>query len=249
VSDKILAIGGITAENTTMVPFPVAGAYKALLDGKVDGVFHIMTPDEPILLTMLKDPKVKPFSFEKSEAISRLFPTLVRLVMPRGMVDFGNHIPATEVTFLAETNFMAVRKEVHPAIINILVQTMLEAHRAPGLYQKAGEFPTQTDPEFPMDETAVDFYKNGPSYLNRYLPFWITNYLQRLAAVLTTVVAIALPLFSFAPKMYWGFVSYRLGSMYRRLRAIDASLHKESAARIFHGSKPSLRASTGLSIR
>ena len=227
VTDKILGIGGITSENTTMVPFPAAGAYKALVDGKVDAVFHIMTPDEPILLAMLKDPLVRPMSFAKAEAITRIFPTLVKLVMPRGMVDYGRNIPVADVSFLAETNFLAVRKEVHPAVINILVQTMVEAHRAPDLYQKTGEFPTQTDPEFPMAESAVDFYKNGPSFLNRYLPFWITNYLQRSAAVLTAVVAIALPLFSFGPKAYRGLVAYRLGSLYRRLRAIDASLHKE----------------------
>jgi TRAP-type uncharacterized transport system substrate-binding protein len=229
VTDKILGIGGITSENTTMLPFPVAGAYKALIEGRVDAVFHIMTSDEPVLLAMLKDPMIRPMSFAKEEAITRIFPTISRLVMPRGMVDYGKHIPATDITFLAETNFMAVRKEVHPAITDILVQTMLEAHRAPGLYQKAGEFPTQTDPEFPMAESAVDFYKNGPSFLNRYLPFWITNYLKRLAAVLTTVVAIAIPVFSFAPKTYRSLVEFRLNQMYRRLRAIDASLHKEIA--------------------
>jgi hypothetical protein len=38
--------------------------------------------------------------------------------------------------------------------------------------------------------------------------------------------AIAFPLFSFAPKLFRSFVEYRLGSMYRRLRAIEASLQK-----------------------
>jgi hypothetical protein len=170
-------------------------------------------------------------SFTKAaEAISRIFPTMARLIMPRGMIDYARNISATDVTFIAETNFMAVRKEVHPAVIDLLVRTMLEAHSAPDLYQKAGEFPTQTDPEFPMAESAVDYYKNGPSFLNRYLPSWVTGYLQRFAAVLTTVVAIAIPLFSFAPKLYRGLVQHRLMSLYRRLRAIEASLHKEVAA-------------------
>ena len=189
-----------------------------------------MTSDEPVLLAMLKDGRVEPMSFAKAEAISRIFPTINRLVMPRGTGDYGRNIPATDVTFIAETNFMAVRKEVHPAIIDILVQTMLEAHRAPGLYQKADEFPTQTDPEFPMAESAVDYYRNGPSFLNRYLPFWITNYLKRFAAVLTAVVAIALPLFGFAPKMYRRLVEFRLGSIYRRLREIEAGSQQSMTA-------------------
>ena len=84
-----------------------------------------------------------------------------------------------------------------------------------------------------MAETAVDFYKNGPSFLNRYFPFWVTHYAQRSIAVLTAVIAIALPLFSFAPKLYRGFVAYRLGSLYRRLRVIEASLQKGASSAEF----------------
>jgi hypothetical protein len=85
----------------------------ALIDGKVDAVFRIITPDEPALVAMFKDPRILPMSFGKAEAISRIFPTIAQLVMPQGMVDYGNNIPAADVTFLAETNFVAVRKEVH----------------------------------------------------------------------------------------------------------------------------------------
>ena len=42
--------------------------------------------------------------------------------------------------------------------------------RGTGLFQKIGEFPLSTDPEHPIAEDAIDYYKNGPSYLNRYFP-------------------------------------------------------------------------------
>jgi len=51
--------------------------------------------------------------------------------------------------------------------------------------------------------------------------------------VLTAVIAIALPLFSFAPKLYRGSVAYRLGSLYRRLRVIEASLQKGASSSEF----------------
>jgi hypothetical protein len=56
-----------------------------------------------------------------------------------------------------------VRKDLHPAIIELLAKTIAQVHTGAGLFQKAGEFPMQTDPEFPMAETARDFYKNGPN--------------------------------------------------------------------------------------
>jgi hypothetical protein len=45
----------------------------------------------------------------------------------------------------------------------------------------------------------------------------------------SAVVAIAIPVFTFAPKTYRALVGFRLNQMYRRLRAIDASLHNEIA--------------------
>ena len=78
-------------------------------------------------------------------------------------------------------------------------------------------------------EAAVDFYKNGPSFLDKYVPHWLTNYAQRLIALVATVIVIVLPLISYAPKLYRWLVEYRLGSMYRRLRVIEASLQKSAS--------------------
>jgi len=83
------------------------------------------------------------------------------------------------------------------------------------------------DPEYPFSETALAFYRNGPSFLDRYLPFWMTNYAQRIIAVMATTIAIILPLFSYAPKGYKWLVNQRLNSMYRRLRNIEARLQKD----------------------
>jgi hypothetical protein len=66
------------------------------------------------------------------------------------------------------------------------------AKHKPGSFQQVGEFPKLTDPEYPVSESALDFYKNGPTFLNRYPPFWMTNYAQRIIAV-ATVIAIVLP--------------------------------------------------------
>jgi uncharacterized protein len=82
----------------------------------------------------------------------------------------------------------------------------------------------RNDPEFPVARNALDFYKNGPSFLDSYLPFWITNYAKRIIALLATVIVIVQPLVSYAPNLYRWLVEYRLGAMYRRLRIIEASL-------------------------
>ena len=61
-----------------------------------------------------------------------------------------------------------------------------------------------------MAEEAVDFYKNGPSLMQRYLPFWMINYAKRLAAIVVAIVAIIIPLFTYMPRLYAWFLNLRL---------------------------------------
>ena len=53
-----------------------------------------------------------------------------------------------------------------------------------------------------MAEVAIDYYKNGPSLLAKYLPFWLAIYTRRTISVLIATLAIVLPVFGFAPRLY-----------------------------------------------
>jgi hypothetical protein len=163
-------------------------------------------------------------NFTEAEALTRIFPYLVRVVLPRGAIDLQRKLPISDTALIATTNVLMVRKEVHPAIVDLLALAISQAHGTPGLFQKVGEFPTETDPEYPISQGARDFYKNGPSFLNWYLPFWMTNYAQRVIAVLVAVIAIVVPVFNYAPKVFLWFIHDRVRRLYRRLRIVDRVL-------------------------
>jgi hypothetical protein len=156
--------------------------------------------DSPILRSLLASSRVRPMSFTEAEALTRIFPFLVRLELPRAVIDFERIVPSTDLILIAASNVVLVRKDIHP------------------------------DPEYPVFESAIDFCKNGPSFLNRYLPFWMTNYARRTIALAAAVIAIILPLFSYAPKGYKWLVTERLNAMYRRLRRIEARLQNDVTA-------------------
>ncbi len=151
-------------------------------------------------------------------------------MLPRAVIDFEHFVPATDLILIATPNIVLVRKDIHPALINLLAQAIMEAHGKADIFQQAGEFPTLTDPEYPLAYSARDLYKNGPSFLNRYLPFWMTSYAHRIIAVLVAVVAIILPVFSYTPKLYLWFVRDRMLKLYRRLRILDKALLVELTA-------------------
>src|SRR5262249_51833057 len=85
------------------------------------------------------------------------------------------------------------------------------------------EFPNGTDAEYPVAQTAIDFYKNGPSFMQRHLPLWLSVHVQRAIAVLVAAVAIGLPLFHFLPMLYKWNTRQRLLYWYGQLKELEAS--------------------------
>ena len=224
MTEKILEVSGISSETTTLVGLSAQDAVNAMNDGQIDALFLPFALDSPTLHSLLRNPRVRAMSFTEAEALTRIFPFLVRLVLPRAVIDFERVIPATDLILIAASNVVLVRKDIHPALIGLLAQAIKEEHGKPGVFQQAGEFPKLPDPEYPMAEAAVDFYKNGPSFLNRYLPFWMVSHVQRLLAVLLAGGVIVYPLFNFAPKLYRWFLQDRMRKLYRRLRTVEKAM-------------------------
>ncbi|HEY7231350.1 MAG TPA: TAXI family TRAP transporter solute-binding subunit [Pseudolabrys sp.] len=227
VCEKILAVAGITYDNTTLVTVPTELVINSLDSGAIDAVFRTFSPDSPVLDALLRGPQYRLMDFAEAEALTRIFPYLVHLVLPKGAIDLARKMPVSDTALIATTNVLLARKDTHPLVVDLLAQATLQAHSTPGLFRKVGEFPTETDPEYPMSQGARDFYRNGPSFLNRYLPFWMTNYAQRFLAVLVAVIAIVVPVFNYAPRVFLWLIRDRVRRLYRRLRMVDKALLTE----------------------
>jgi TRAP-type uncharacterized transport system substrate-binding protein len=226
VAEQVLGTDGVTATTATFLPIAGTAAVEALRDSKVDAYWIASAPESPAVQTMLRMPNVRLMSFARAEALTRIFPDLVRLTLPQGVFDIAANIPPNDVSLIATTVRILIRDDLHPQIVSLLLQTLITEHGGPGIFQRAGEFPTQTDPEYPMAASVTDFYKNGPSLLQRYLPLWLTVHVQRAIAVLVTAIAIGIPLFNFAPKLYRWFLQDRMRKLYRRLRVVEKEMQK-----------------------
>jgi TRAP-type uncharacterized transport system substrate-binding protein len=226
-AEKILGKGGVNSETATLLPFAGIDAVSALKDGRVDTVWINGGPDSPAVQALLANPSVRLMDFQLAEAFTRIFPNLVRVVLPKGVIEIDPPNPPNDVTLLGTTSRVLIRNDLHPAIVQLLAQTLKEEHGGQGLLQRSGEFPMSSDPEYPMDQIAVDYYKNGPSLLPKYLPFWMTIYAQRAIALLVATLAIVLPVFSFAPKLYIWSIQSHLRNLYRRLRVVEDALQWE----------------------
>jgi TRAP-type uncharacterized transport system substrate-binding protein len=223
----ILAAYGVNDQNTTFLTLNAPIATKALLNGEADAIFISQEVSTPNVQALLRDPAVRLMNVAQAEALTQLFPSLNHLTLAQGVIDLEKNIPPNDVNIIALPLVFLARANLHPEMIYLLAQTMKEEHGRGGIFQRVGEFPTQTDPEFPMAKEAVDYYKNGPSFLQRYLPFWMINYAKRVVAILVAAVAIVIPVFTFTPRLYAWFLNLRLGRLYRRIRLVNSHLKSE----------------------
>jgi TRAP transporter TAXI family solute receptor len=226
-AEEILSKGGVNSETATFLPLAGTVAANALNDGLVDAVWYIGAPDSTGAQTMLRSPKIRLVDFPTVEAFTRNYSYLIRLVMPQGVIDFDPPNPPKDVTLLGTTTKVLIRSDLHPEIVNLLLQTMTEVHGGQEIFQRHGEFPNNSDTEYPIAASAMDYYKNGPSFLQRHLPLWLSVHVHRAFALLVTALAIGFPLFNYFPRLYRWFVRERILKLYRRLRIVENELHTE----------------------
>ena len=230
VTARVLAAAGVNSESATLLPLTGSAAVEALNDGRLDAIFIALAPDSSTVQTLLHEPDVRLMSVSQTDALTRIFPYLVRLVLPRGVIDLEHNIPPKDVDLIGTTNAVVVREDLHPEIIDLLAKTLVEVHGGAGLFQRAGEFPTQTDPEFPVADGAREFYKNGPSYFNKYLSYWTVSLIKKIAAVILSCAVLLVPFSNFVPKLTGWVVRDRMRSLYHGLRIIETSMQTDLTA-------------------
>ena len=223
LAEKVLGKAGVNSENATFLPFAGSAAVEALNNGSADAVSIIGPPDATAVHSLLQNPNARIMNFPAAEAFTIIFPELVRLVLPQGVLGIKRNIPSHDVPLIGAPAKVLVRSDLHPEIVPLMLQAMVEAHGARGIFQRSGEFPNGTDAEYPVAPAATDFYKNGPSYMQRHVPLWLSVHVQRALTVLVTALAVGYPLFRLMPVVYTWINRRRLFYWYAQLKALEAS--------------------------
>jgi TRAP-type uncharacterized transport system substrate-binding protein len=207
-------------------------AVVALLEGQLDAIVLVSAPESPLVQMLLQTPGVSLFEFAQAEAYARRFGFISSLTLPRGVVDLARDLPPRDVALVAATSTVAAREDTHPAILQLAVQAAREVHGGPGWFARAGQFPRAESPELPLADEAARFYRGGPPLLQRYLPFWLANLIDRMWVVLLSIVAVLIPASRIVPPLYEFRVRSRIFRWYGRLRSIEDEIEEPAVDRI-----------------
>ncbi len=223
---KILDANGMTPETVKLTAMENTPATVALLAGKIDGMVFSSSAEALLIQMLLQTPGIRLFNFTQAEAYARRFAFLSAVRLPRGIVDFGRDIPARDYQLIAPTATLVARDDLHPALVDLLVQAAAEIHGPPGWFHRRGEFPTAAYSEIPVADAAEKFYRDGPPLLQRYLPFWLANFFGRMWIVIVALGALLVPLSRVVPPLYVWKVRSRIYRWYGQLRAVERTVEE-----------------------
>ncbi len=199
-------------------------AAKSLIAGKLDAAFILGAPQSPAVQLLLGQPGLALVSIEHAEGLTRRLPYLSLVTLKAGSVDPARDQPPTDIALLTTTANLVVRDDLHPALAYLLLEAASEIHRGATLLNRPGEFPHPLATEFPLADEASRYYKDGRPFLQRYMPYWAANALQRLILVLVPLLAVAVPVIKTVPMLFNLREERRLYRLYGELLAVERTL-------------------------
>jgi uncharacterized protein len=246
VVTRLLKANGVDTTNSTIIAEELPEDASPLTTARADVAFVVAPPEANKVQKLLRTPDILLMNFAaEADAYTNRFPSLTKLILRQGGIEFDPELPSADITLLSTTAALVIRKEMHPALINLLTQVVIH-HPKPGhdpagdpvLFYKPGEFPSPTDPEYEVANEARALYKTtempfllrslAPMAARNKIPFWFVALAHQngtqLLLLLIPILSVLVPLTRMLPTAYNWTVRRRLFYWYRQLKALELSI-------------------------
>ncbi|MFN3609867.1 MAG: TAXI family TRAP transporter solute-binding subunit [Hyphomonas sp.] len=195
---------------------------SALFAGEIDAAAFAASPGAAYIQALMRSDQVRLLPFDRAEALARREEALSAVTLIRGVIDVGADLPAQDVPLVAAIAQLTVHSDIHPAIEALLLDTAVLIHSEPSLFTKGGEFPNMSNIDLPVSKQVARYYQDGPSFLRRYFPFGVANFLDRAWVLAIPLLTLAFPLVRAAPPIYRWRVRRKIYVWYKDLRELEA---------------------------
>ena len=226
---KLIEANKLDAKTLTISRKSQTPATVDLIAGEIDALVFASAPESLMVQMLLQTPGISLYDFAQADAYSRRFPFLSPVTLPRGVVDLAGDVPSRDVHLIAPTATLVARAETHPALLQLFMQAAQQVHGNAGWFQHKGDYPKAVGTEQPLAKEAQRFYASGTPVLQRYLPFWFANLIERMWPVLVTIIAILIPLSRMLPPLYQFRIRSRIFRWYAQLREVEDAVGKRPA--------------------
>jgi len=221
-ANGLTSAGGVGRDNTDIAALGGSDALRALKAGEIDAALYVGGAATPTIQQALRDPAIKLMNLTRADTYPRRFPFVTKLTLPSGTIDLATNIPDQDVAMIGTKAMLVARDDLHPALINLLIDAAREIHGRQGYFEAAGEFPgtAQVD-DIPVSPYADQHQRFGPSFLYRYLPFWLATYAERALILIIPLVVVLVPLMNLLPQLMRWRVRSRIYRWYGELALLE----------------------------
>ncbi|HWE17150.1 MAG TPA: TAXI family TRAP transporter solute-binding subunit [Hyphomicrobiaceae bacterium] len=249
---QLLNANGIeTRKNPDMLAASLPADAAPLFDGSADAAILIEPADSDLIQALLRVENIRLMDFSaEAEAYDNRFPAITRVVLRKGAVEFNPVLPSADITLLATSAALVVRKDMHPALVTLLTQAVVNNPKGgfdragdPILFHRAGQFPSSDDPEFQVSKDSRGVYKTGemPLLLRNLAPLnakigipfsftaFVNSYAGQVLLVLIPVLALVIPFTRTIPALYVWLVRRKLMYWYNHLKTLERNLDSRGA--------------------
>ncbi|MEY4750805.1 MAG: hypothetical protein RJA44_1192 [Pseudomonadota bacterium] len=230
---RLLTANGLDTGRMKLSRLEPTPAVVDLLAGKLDALAFVSAPESPLVQMLLITPGIQLLDFAQAEAYARRVPQVAPALLPRGVVNLAKDLPREDVRLVAASATLVVRDATHPALQQLLVESAQKIHSPANWFQRKGEFPQAAAGDFPLSDEADRYWRKGPNWMQRWMPFWLANLLDRMWVVVLSILAALIPLSRVIPPLYALRIRRRIFRWYGLLRGVEedlASGRREPAA-------------------
>ena len=221
---KLLVANGVDEADAQFRSLGATEAAEALRGGDLDVAFFVSGWQGAVIQDLVMEPAVRLMSFERDEAYESRFPFLSSVLLPEGAVDLRENTPPRDTILVSPTANLVARRGLHPALVGLLVSAAEAVHHDADMFSAAGAFPSTGFVDLPLRDEARRRLTQGPTFLNRLLPFWLASMINRMAVLLLPLLTLLFPLVKVAPPLYRWRVRRKIYRWYKYLRAVDLEL-------------------------
>jgi TRAP transporter TAXI family solute receptor len=229
LANTLLNVSGVNKSNAKLINMSGADAVDALSKKQIDAAIIVDMSDSDLIKRALRIPDVNLMTLDDAEALSRQYSYLQHLVLPESAVDIKRNIPSQNIHIVAPTTMLIMSDKIHPALVYLMLKIIKQVHSGSGVLHHKDEFPSTKGSDFPLSTQAENFYRSGPPFLDKYLPFWASTFVSRTLIVILPLLAILLPLSKIIPFAYRTFMQWRLFRYYGELRYLESQLDQHQS--------------------
>jgi len=223
VADNLLGANGVTRKNSTFAELNSNDAFTELREKRIDAAFFIGRADNELIHAMLSS-DIKLMNFSQADAMVQQFPSLSKITYPRGATSLIADQPSHDVTLLAATAMLVSKNHLHPALTYLLLDAANEIHSPPDFFTPRNYFPNQNIEDYELADETRHYFKSGRPFLQRYLPFWLANFIERRFTILLPFIAILFGLIQAVPRLYDVSMKKRLVVWYKEIHLLEEEI-------------------------